>query len=347
MPWGEAVKLELVSASPRSGGSMEVAMKNHLGMMALIVMLSAALTACAGYGDRTAATEEENKPGLQPMTAQEKKVSQEQLDRRNLEERQRLAAPSRMEKVEVPPYTENKPIGGQAEAGSTDFPQPAFPFVKGELVQIEGEFYTVRDAEGKEVRVHVDKRTNLESAFHVGDKVEVHRTLQGHALSVKKASTPMMGAASSSSSGAGASSGQKIVGTEQVTLGGARQAVRGDVLRIDGEKYVIRDGHGNEVRMTVNQNTRMFCPGGSVASLMPDPSASDKPGLTGQPQDLSLTAEQKGSEVGPGTKKAAGEGMSTGCGFSVGDKVEAEISDMGVATFIKPAGRPQPGQPLP
>jgi len=318
-------------------------MNRYLTMRTLIVMLSAGLTACAGTGsDRAVSSSDDS-----TMRAQQQRASQENLERRNLEERQRIESPSRMEQVEVPPYNENRPIGGQAQGGSTDFPQPAFPFVKGELMKIEGEFYTVRDAEGKEVRVHVDKRTKMDGAFTVGDKVEVNRTLQGHALSVRKASGPPVNAASSSSSGTGGASNERIIRDNQVTLGGARQAVRGDVLRIEGENYIIKDGHGNEVRLMVNQNTRMFCPGASIAGLMPDPSATDKPGAVGQPQDLALTAEQKGSEVGPGTKKAAGEGMSTGCGFSVGDKIEAEISDMGVATFIKPASRRQPGQPLP
>ena len=35
------------------------------------------------------------------------------------------------------------------------------------------------------------------------------------------------------------------------------------------------------------------------------------------------------------------------CAFKKGDMIEAEISDMGAATFIKQAGRAQPGQPLP
>jgi len=112
---------------------------------------------------------------------------------------------------------------------------------------------------------------------------------------------------------------------------------------------VIKDGHGNEVRLAVNQNTRMFC--GSQAtgsSLLPAPSASDKPGAQGQLQDLSRTNEQQGSEVGPGTKGTTdNKQTSSQCKFKPGEMIEAEISDMGAATFIKQAGRAQPGQPLP
>jgi hypothetical protein len=287
--------------------------------------------------------------GLKPETAQEQQNKQRQIDQQNLNERQRLQQPqSSKEANETPLYKENQPIGGQKQGAPADFPQPAFPWVKGELMQIEGEYYVIKDAEGKEVRVHVDKRTKLDGTFHVGDIVEVNRTLPGHALEVRKASSPMKTPESSASSGTGKGSSERIVKDEQVTLSGAKQAVRGEILKVEGENYVIKDGHGNEVRLAVNQNTRMFCGSQTGSSLLPAPSASDKPGVQGQLQDLSRTNEQQGSEVGPGTKGAASNKQaSSECKFKPGEMIEAEISDMGAATFIKQAGRAQPGQPLP
>jgi len=61
---------------------------------------------------------------------------------------------------------------------------PGSKTVKGDLLKIEGEFYTVHDLAGHEVPVHVDKTTKLEGAFKAGDKVKVHVTDKGHALSV-------------------------------------------------------------------------------------------------------------------------------------------------------------------
>jgi len=316
-------------------------MKTQLGLLAASVLLG--LATVSGAADTSIKSDQ---PGFRPDTAQDVKEKQQKLDKNNLDEQQRLQAPSLKERTESQPYRENQPIGGQQQAGPADFPQPAFPFVKGELMQIEGEFYTVRDAEGKEVRVHVDKGTKMESAFSVGDMIEVQRTLPGHAVSIKKASGPMISSPASSSSGMGPASSNTIIKDEQVTLSGAKQAVRGEVLKIEGNDYVIKDGHGNEVRLAINKNTRMFCGAreGSLTGLLPDPSASDKPDLRGQPQDQALTAEQKGSEVGPGTRSGS---TNRGCAFNVGDQVEAEISDMGAVTFMKTAGRPQPGQPLP
>ena len=57
--------------------------------------------------------------------------------------------------------------------------------VKGDLLKIEGEFYTVHDTAGHDVRVHVDKTTKLEGgAFKTGDKVEAQVTEKGHAVSM-------------------------------------------------------------------------------------------------------------------------------------------------------------------
>jgi hypothetical protein len=303
-------------------------------------------------------------PGIKSDTVQEQQDKQRRIDQQNQNERQRLQPQSMKEGKEDPLYKENQPIGGQKQAGPADFPQPTFPWVKGELLQIEGEYYILKDAEGKDVRVHVDKGTKMDSAVHVGDIVEVNRTLPGHALEIRKASSPLTSPASSASSGAGKSSSEGIVKDDQVTLGGAKQAVRGEVLKVDGENYVIKDGHGNEVRLAVNQNTRMFCGAQTGSSLLPEPSASDKPGAQGQLQDLSRTNEQQGSEVGPGTKSGGSKDsskqssmrqdssrqdkqVSSQCKFKPGEIIEAEISDMGAATFIKQAGRAQPGQPLP
>jgi uncharacterized protein YdeI (BOF family) len=59
--------------------------------------------------------------------------------------------------------------------------------LKGEVLKIDGENYTIKDASGKEVRIHVDKTTKTEGALKVGDKVEAHTTADGHATSIKAA----------------------------------------------------------------------------------------------------------------------------------------------------------------
>jgi hypothetical protein len=57
--------------------------------------------------------------------------------------------------------------------------------INGDLLKIDGEFYTVHDMSGHEVRLHVDKTSKLDGTFKTGDKVEVQATDKNHALSMK------------------------------------------------------------------------------------------------------------------------------------------------------------------
>ena len=51
--------------------------------------------------------------------------------------------------------------------------------VKGTLMSMQGEYYSIKDTDGKEVRVHVDKSTKLDKVL-VGDKVKAYITDKGH-----------------------------------------------------------------------------------------------------------------------------------------------------------------------
>ncbi len=104
--------------------------------------------------------------------------------------------------------------------------------VEGDVLKIEGEFYTVHDKAGHEVRLHVDKATHLEGGpFKTGDKIEAHVTDQGHARSIIQLTA----------AGKMATAGSKIV--------------EGDVLKIEGEHYTVHDSAGHEVRLHVNKTT--------------------------------------------------------------------------------------------
>jgi hypothetical protein len=63
---------------------------------------------------------------------------------------------------------------------------PGSKTIEGDVLKIEGEFYTVHDTAGHEVRVHVDKTTKLDGCFKTGDKVKVEVTEKGHALSMTR-----------------------------------------------------------------------------------------------------------------------------------------------------------------
>jgi hypothetical protein len=112
--------------------------------------------------------------------------------------------------------TTDSPAAG-AEPGAQKAPPPGTATsIKGELRNIEtatdGSFYTVKDPAGKEVRLHVNKETNMEGAFQIGDKIEAQSNASGHAVSIKKASSTGMEPTSGGSGAPGTPGG---AGTEK------------------------------------------------------------------------------------------------------------------------------------
>ena len=75
------------------------------------------------------------------------------------------------------------PSGKSTEMGKSG--SSATQTVKGEVLKIDGDNYTIKDASGKEVRIHVDKTTKTQGALKVGDKVEVETIAEGYVAFIK------------------------------------------------------------------------------------------------------------------------------------------------------------------
>jgi hypothetical protein len=75
---------------------------------------------------------------------------------------------------------------------ATDMTTPGLQTVAGDVLKIEGDYYVVKDMAGKEIRMHVDKTTELEGSFKAGDQIEARATEKDHALSIKHAQPPKM-----------------------------------------------------------------------------------------------------------------------------------------------------------
>jgi hypothetical protein len=58
--------------------------------------------------------------------------------------------------------------------------------VKGTLMKTEGEYYWIKDEDGKEIKVHVDKSTKMDKVV-VGDMVKAYVTDQGHTTTLQRA----------------------------------------------------------------------------------------------------------------------------------------------------------------
>jgi len=57
--------------------------------------------------------------------------------------------------------------------------------IKGTLMKMDGEYYSVKDTDGKEIRLHVDRSTKLDKVV-VGDKVKAYITDRGHATTLQR-----------------------------------------------------------------------------------------------------------------------------------------------------------------
>jgi len=58
--------------------------------------------------------------------------------------------------------------------------------IKGMLMEIEGEYYFIRDNDGKEHKIHVDKSTKLDQVFP-NYMVKAYVTNEGHATTLQRA----------------------------------------------------------------------------------------------------------------------------------------------------------------
>ena len=57
--------------------------------------------------------------------------------------------------------------------------------IKGTLMKIEGEYYSIKDDDGKQHRIHVDKSTKLDKVM-TGDMVKAYVTDQGHTTTLQR-----------------------------------------------------------------------------------------------------------------------------------------------------------------
>ncbi|SLM47460.1 conserved exported protein of unknown function [Nitrospira japonica] len=58
--------------------------------------------------------------------------------------------------------------------------------VSGTLMKMEGEYYWIKDNDGKETRIHVDKSSKIDKVV-VGDHVKAYVTDRGHTTTLQRA----------------------------------------------------------------------------------------------------------------------------------------------------------------
>ena len=58
--------------------------------------------------------------------------------------------------------------------------------VKGDVMRLEYAYYVVKEKDGREVRLHADKTTQMMGQLKPGDQVEAEVTDQNHALRMRQ-----------------------------------------------------------------------------------------------------------------------------------------------------------------
>ncbi|BCA56359.1 hypothetical protein W02_34990 [Nitrospira sp. KM1] len=57
--------------------------------------------------------------------------------------------------------------------------------ITGTLMKVDGEYYSIKDTDGKVNRIHVDKSTKMDKVV-VGDMVKAYVTDQGHTTTLQR-----------------------------------------------------------------------------------------------------------------------------------------------------------------
>jgi sporulation protein YlmC with PRC-barrel domain len=123
--------------------------------------------------------------------------------------------------------------------------------------------------------------------------------------------------------------------SRQITVGGAQYFVEGEVLKIDDQNYTIKkDDTEEQVRLIVNQDTNLDCAEAPSSQEKQSDAVISK---RASPEKQAPQASE--TQIGQGQRKdetARGAGFRIGrCDFKPGDRVKAEVDDMGRVTTLK------------
>ena len=142
--------------------------------------------------------------------------------------------------------------GGPPQTGDETLAKKDAEVMRGKLLKVEGELYTVETSPGKQVSVRSGGNTKFDGNFKggVGDWIEAIVTPDMHIQSLKK-STPAY-------------------------------TLEGDVLKVDGDFLTVTGEGGKEVRLQTGKDTKLtgkhkvgdriraeYTPDGQVLSIKP------------------------------------------------------------------------------
>jgi len=132
----------------------------------------------------------------------------------------------------------------------------------------------------------------------------------------------------------------------QVTVGGAKYFVSGDIRQIQGDHYFVNDEEsGHEVRLLVNNDTNLICSPAEASTGGTSDSELVAADRLSAKQDAPEASERQQEQGQKKNETAMGSGFRIGtCSFKSGDMIKAEVDDMGRVTTLRsmPARRAEP-----
>jgi uncharacterized protein YdeI (BOF family) len=100
--------------------------------------------------------------------------------------------------------------------------------IEGEVLRFEGNSYIIKDISGKEVRLQVDKATKMDGNLTAGDKIVAQTA------AMPSEAPPYV---------------------RSIYVLGSPQLIEGELVRIDGNTYMVRDTTGREMPLYVDAGT--------------------------------------------------------------------------------------------
>lgn len=146
--------------------------------------------------------------------------------------------------------------------------------IKGDVQKTEGELYTIKDEEGKEVRLRIEDDVLQGKKFQEGDKIQA-KVLMGsimyNVISAKRAgqgsSTQSQSPSSEGQAGQQSQtpSTQDQSATQSQMQGQSRQegqageftqTIQGTVQKVEGNVYYVQTDDGKEIRLRLDQSAQ-------------------------------------------------------------------------------------------
>lgn len=120
--------------------------------------------------------------------------------------------------------------------------------IEGELLKIVGQYYVIKDDQGKETYLLITQSTKLSGSYKPGDRIEVWTSPIEHAVAIRA----------------------DIQNRDDLAMESATYSYRGKLINIEGRYYVLAGADGKEKHFLIDLNTELageFRPGDQIEVL--------------------------------------------------------------------------------